>query len=71
MRSGFVDRFLEIAVAHRAPNLTRFKGSNQMVITTLKSPAFDTSTITEVTFIGGGTCTWTQDATGNLGRGRR
>jgi len=39
-------------------------GSNQAVITTLKSPAFDTSTITDVTFIGGGSCTWTQDATG-------
>jgi hypothetical protein len=35
-----------------------------MVITTLKSPGFDKSTITDVTFIGGGTCTWTQDATG-------
>ena len=35
-----------------------------MVVTTLKSLAFDTSTITDVTFIGGGTCTWTQDAIG-------
>jgi hypothetical protein len=35
-----------------------------MVITTLKSGAIDTSTITDVTFIGGSTCTWTQDATG-------
>ena len=35
-----------------------------MLIATLKSPAFDTSTITDVTFIGGGSCTWTQDANG-------
>jgi alpha-L-fucosidase len=39
--------------------------NNQMVITTLKSPAFDTATITGITFLGGGgSCSWTQDGTG-------
>lgn len=40
-------------------------GGNQMVITTLKSGAFNTSTITGITFVnGGGNCSWTQDSTG-------
>jgi alpha-L-fucosidase len=37
---------------------------NQMVITTLKTSAFNTSTITGITFIGGSSCSWTQDSTG-------
>ncbi|MDP4179718.1 MAG: alpha-L-fucosidase [Bacillota bacterium] len=39
--------------------------NNQMVITTLKSGAFDASKITGITFLnGGGSCTWSQDSTG-------
>jgi alpha-L-fucosidase len=39
--------------------------NNQMVITTLKSGAFNASTITGITFLnGGGSCSWTQDSTG-------
>jgi len=34
-----------------------------MAITSLSSSAFDTSTITGITFIGGGACTWSQDST--------
>jgi alpha-L-fucosidase len=38
--------------------------SNQMLITTLKSGSFDASGITGITFVGGGSRTFTQDSTG-------
>ncbi|MDP4179717.1 MAG: alpha-L-fucosidase [Bacillota bacterium] len=38
--------------------------NNQMLITTLKSTSFDTSTIKDITFIGGGSCSWSQDSSG-------
>ncbi len=39
--------------------------NNQMVITSLKSGAFDASKISQITFLNGGvSCTWTQDSTG-------
>jgi len=37
--------------------------NNQMAITSLSSSAFNTSTITGITFIGGGACSWSQDST--------
>ncbi len=38
--------------------------NHQMVITSLKSGSFNASTITGITFIGGSSCTYTQDGTG-------
>jgi alpha-L-fucosidase len=37
---------------------------NQMAITTLKAGSFDSSTIKDVTFVGGDSCTFTQDSSG-------
>jgi alpha-L-fucosidase len=37
---------------------------NQMVITSLKSGSFDSTKIIDVSFLGGGSCSWTQDSTG-------
>jgi alpha-L-fucosidase len=38
--------------------------SNQMVITSLKSGSFDTTKIIDISFVGGGSCSWAQDSTG-------
>jgi alpha-L-fucosidase len=38
--------------------------NNQMVITSLKSGSFDSSKIIDISFLSGGTCTWSQDSTG-------
>jgi len=37
---------------------------NQMIITTLKSGSFDSSTIQAISFLGGDSCTFTQDSSG-------